>query len=139
MAKPTAAEIEERLAQLERENRRYRKAFASSTSLILIAAPKDGRIVDVNETLAAATGYSREELVGRITTDLGLWKQVEDRNQVLATLRRDGVVRDLEVEMRTKAGNRLDLRLSVEMVPDPDEPVLIGIGRDVTQHNRTIS
>jgi PAS domain S-box-containing protein len=40
------------------------------------------RILDVNDAFAAATGWRREEVVGRSETDLALWGSDEVRGQL---------------------------------------------------------
>ena len=51
---------------------KFRKIFETSSSLIAIYATPDGRIIDVNPAWEKTFAYSREEVIGRSLTDLGM-------------------------------------------------------------------
>jgi PAS domain S-box-containing protein len=48
---------------------KFSKAFLSSPDSIAISTIKDGRYVEINESLLRTTGYTREELIGHTAID----------------------------------------------------------------------
>ena len=45
----------------------------TTAGLMVITSEKDGRLLDVNDTLAKLLAYSREELLGHTVEELGIW------------------------------------------------------------------
>jgi len=41
---------------------------------------------------------------GRTSTDLGIWLNPKERDQMVAVVKRDGEVRDLELRLSVKSG-----------------------------------
>ena len=69
----------------------------------------EGRFIDVNEGLSRLTGYTREELIGRTTLELGLWADPSERAIVLQEMREQGRLSNREGQLRTKSG---EIRIS---------------------------
>ncbi len=109
-----------RVEQALRESEeRFSKAFHSSPAGMAISRLEDGRVLDVNEAFVRVSGFSRDELIGMSSLDIGIWVNPDDRRQLAEILQRDGFLRHLEKEFRTKSG---ELRHGLFNV----EPVCIG-------------
>ena len=76
------------------------------------------RIVQCNRTLAAATGYSREELIGRSVLNLCDPGCLEEARKALKLVRQAGRVSDVELLLRCKDGSTLDVSSNVSAVRD---------------------
>src|SRR5687767_14499387 len=102
------ARVREALRQSEASRREsqafFERSFHGNPTLMSIASAEDGRIIEVNPALLRASGYTREEIVGRTTLELGLWINPEQREEFFGLLRTAGTVRDLEADFRTKSG-----------------------------------
>ncbi|MBA4395101.1 MAG: hypothetical protein C0407_16240 [Desulfobacca sp.] len=59
------------------------KAFRASPDWMSISTMEEGRYIDVNDSFLRMSGYSREEAIGRTSTDLGLWVYPDDREKVV--------------------------------------------------------
>lgn len=118
--------------QLKLEDR-FRKAFNANPEPISIATIAEGRYIDVNESFLRVTGYRREEVIGRTSVELGFWERPEDRDKMIAALRRDGSVRDVEISFRTKSGERRDGLDSAEAIDVAGEECVFAIFKDVTE------
>ena len=60
---------------------RLARAFSLSSSMVLVMDADDGAIVDVNAAFEKITGFSRAEVLGKRTIDIGLWPDLELRSQ----------------------------------------------------------
>jgi PAS domain S-box-containing protein len=59
---------------LRKSEKKFLKIFHAAPALVGITTLAEGRFVDVNETCARILGYQREELIGRTSLELGIWK-----------------------------------------------------------------
>ena len=103
---------------------------ASPCALVLMSL--DGQFLDVNETFEAVSGYSRAEVLGRTSLELGLWGTPDERARVRAALLRDGRLKEREVRFRHKSGRLVDVLFSAEIVPVGGEPTVLMAGIGVT-------
>jgi PAS domain S-box-containing protein len=80
-------DAEERLAAaaeaLRLSESRYRTAFQTSIDPMTISRLKDGRFVDVNQAFLRAFGCKREEVVGKSSFELNIWKSPSDRRRLV--------------------------------------------------------
>jgi PAS domain S-box-containing protein len=124
---------EERLRESEE---RFGKAFESSPLALTITSLKTGRLLEVNETFARLSGYTREEAVGRTTLELGLWAEPADRAAELAVVVQQGRIRDVEYRFRMKNGRELVGMLSAEQIEIGGDPCALTVIEDVTERKR---
>lgn len=121
---------------LQQSEERFSKAFHSSPASLSITLLDDGRLLEVNSAFLRMTGYSREEVIGRATVDLGLWDQ-QDRIAMKQALREHGAIDSLEISFRKKSGEVRDGLLSAELIQLGDgESSVLGIAQDVTERYR---
>ena len=62
---------------------RFGKAFHANPAAIVLSEVETGRIVDANESFCRMYGFKREEAVGRLSVEIGVWSSLETRNQVM--------------------------------------------------------
>ncbi len=102
---------------LQQADAQYRRLFEQSWDAIYLTA-RDGKIVDANEAVLGLFGYSREEFVGLDARHL--FPRADDIRAFRRTMSADGAVDDLEVEIRTKAGDTAPGLLSASRRLAPD-------------------
>src|SRR5690606_18879834 len=105
-------------------------------TLMSIASADDRRIIEVNPSLVRASGYTREELIGSTTEELGLWVHDEQRQEFLHRLQTTGTVRDLEAEFRTKTGGQRSILLNADIIELGGRRCMLTVGVDVTERHR---
>ena len=59
-----------------------------------------GEFIDVNKTFCTASGFSREEVIGKLLYTFDLWVDLSRRDQFFEVLKRDGVVNCFPAEVR---------------------------------------
>ncbi|MCP5366887.1 MAG: EAL domain-containing protein [Hyphomicrobiales bacterium] len=127
-------EVEEALRQSEQM---FAAAFHQSPLLVSISTLEDGRFLAVNDTFHEATGFSREEMIGRTATDLGLVLP-ELREQYKETLIREGQVLGYEMPLRRRDGTVLIGRLSAERIFYGGGQALLALIEDVTDEKEAL-
>ena len=111
-------------------------AFAFSPLILCMTRLGDGRLVDVNQAFLRATGYARDELIGRRMEDLGLWIDPDIRARGLAALREGRGVRDTEARFRAKHGDEIVAILAAETVTIDGDACILTAAMDITDRVR---
>ncbi len=122
--------------ELRESEERFRVVFETTPDPVGITRVEDGTFVDVNEAMLEASGYRREELIGRSTLSLGIWADVDQRRLLLDSLAREGVVRDLETRFRVKDGRVITALVSARLVSIGGKPHILAVSRDVESIRR---
>jgi two-component system, cell cycle sensor histidine kinase and response regulator CckA len=91
---------------LRASEERFRRIFELMPNPLTLC-DAGGAMLDCNEAFCGISGFPREELLGRRTTDLGLWQDPEKHQRLEQALSREGEVRNVELELRRKDGKVL--------------------------------
>jgi len=100
------------------------EAFESSVSIVALLSADDGRFLEVNPAFYQITGYTPEQVVGRIPIDVGLWNDLEFRAQLWESLRAERRVVDAPARVQCADGRILNGRLHVELLPGKEHSEL---------------
>ena len=114
---------------------KFRKIFYSAPVLLTISDIENGRCVEVNNAFLEASGFSRDEVIVRSSTDLG-WISKEDRERLVAVLRTEGRVAGMDLTLTAKDGNRVHCLYCGEIITVGEKEHLLSIALDVTSQKR---
>lgn len=114
----------------------FLKAFSANPHPISITTIKEGRFIEANQSFFAISGYSRDELIGRTTAELGMWATDEARAAVTRMLAEQNSIRNLEVTMRSKNGELYVMLLSAEIVELNGQDCMLATASDITDRTR---
>jgi PAS domain S-box-containing protein len=121
---------------IRQSEERFSKAFNSSPHPMSITSLAEGRYLDVNDALLRDVGYSREEIIGRTVTELGVYVDPADRAIVFRELEEHGSIRDLEIKFRAKNGDVLFFSLSADIISLDGQKCLLTASHNVTERKR---
>jgi PAS domain S-box-containing protein len=124
---------------LRQSEERFAKAFRMAPSPMAIFTLDALRILDVNDAFTAATGWRREEVVGRAEADVEFWGQGALRDELEREMKHTGQVRSAEIELRSKDGVHCDYLLSAEIVEIHHERCVLSVMLDITERKQTES
>ena len=124
---------------LRHSEERFSKAFHMAPGPMVILAVEGLRILDVNAAFTAATGWHREEVVGRGEAELELWGEAAGREQIEHRLKESGQLRSVEVQLRAKDGTMGDFLMSAETVEIHETPCVLSLMVDNTERKQTES
>ena len=114
--------IEARTEALRRSERRFYQVFHAGPVAACLTTLDEERFLEVNAAFLTLTGYTRDEVLGRTTVELGMWSSAEDQKELEA---QGESFHDLEVGIKTKAGETRAVLLSGETIQlDGDEAML---------------
>ncbi|MCA1554163.1 MAG: PAS domain S-box protein, partial [Chloroflexi bacterium] len=130
------AERQQAEQALRESEERFAKAFRASPAAVVITRRADGVFLDANDSWERLFGYTRDETIGRTSSDLNLYSDPEQRVKFWKRLRESDNIRDVEIEFRTKSGEMRHMLVSIEMLQLGDVPALLGIFYDITARKR---
>ena len=111
---------------------KFHKAFHASPDSYTITRKKDGMYIEANEAFFRTTGYSRDEIIGHSSLDIGIWANPADRSQMLERIEREGGLHNVEARHRTKSGEMRSLLCSCDLITLKGEECIILIKHDIT-------
>jgi PAS domain S-box-containing protein len=121
------------LAERRKAEDRFYKAFNANPGPIAIATIPEERYLDVNESFLLATGFQRDEVIGRTSADLHFWTCPEERGRLMETLSEQGRVRDVEITFGTKSGEKRTGLESAEIIDIGGQACMLAILKDITE------
>jgi PAS domain S-box-containing protein len=130
----TARKLAE-MAMRESEEK-FSKWFRSSPEIIAINRVSDGKFLEVNDRYTRVTGYSREELIGHSSLEMGIWAKPNERERMLKVLKDKGRVTNEEYSLRTKSGDLRVMLFSAEQITLGNEPCLLSVTIDITDYRK---
>ena len=122
---------------LRHSEERFSKAFHMAPGPMAIFTLDGLRILDVNDAFTAATGWRREEVVGRGEAELEIWGQGELREDLERQIRESGHLRSVDVQLRAKDGMVGDFVMSAETVEIHGAPSVLSLMLDITERKQT--
>lgn len=111
---------------------RFTTVFREAPVWMAITDMNDATYVDVNEHALTASGFTREEVIGRTAVSVG-WLTADDRARLLQELADHGRIRDLEVQFHTKTGQSLYGWVSGKQITLRGRPHLLTVSADITE------
>lgn len=116
-------------------NERFAKALEVSPDAVVITRLADGQILEANDACTKLTGYQKEELIGKTTLGLNIYS-VDDREEIISRLEKDGKYVNFESILRRKDGKVLNTLSSAVVLEIKGEPCIFAIVHDMTKRKK---
>ena len=121
---------------LKQSEEKFRLSFMTGLDGFYWATLEDGRIVEINPVFEEVFGYSREQVIGRTSLELGLFQDPNDRAKMVTELKEQGFIKNLELIGRKKDGESITVSLSASTTWINNRAYILGIVRDVSERKR---
>lgn len=128
------AALAERTAELAQAEQRFRAIVEASPVPLLLSRMQDGAIRYANDRVERLIGAERGALLGKKTTDF--YFDASDRTRLLATIRDQGYVQDMEICIRRADGSPCWVAASVQSLSFDGEPTLATSLIDITERRQ---
>lgn len=111
----------------------FLQVFNTSHQPMSITTLAEGRYVEANPTFLSLLGYKREEVVGRTSLGLGIWKNRAQRTEMVTRLKNEEPVRDFETAIRGAKDQTLIWISSADLIDVDGVPCILVISDDITE------
>ena len=112
---------------------KFSRAFDSSPVAISITLLANGQFLEVNQTFEKQTGYSRDEVIGKNSLDLGLFADHQAILQFRQAVAANGAYSNLEISMLSKTGQKKIGLLSAEAIQFGGQSCILTVAEDITE------
>ena len=130
-----ASEVEQQTDLLSQSEQRFR-SFVENVNDVLFALTRDGVFTYVSPQWTTAFGYALDETIGQAFPPFVHPDDIPACAEFLQRVMTTGEkLSGVEYRVRCKAGDYVWYRANASRIIDPktSEPLLVGIGRDITQ------
>jgi PAS domain S-box-containing protein len=118
---------------LRSSEKKFSTAFHTSPDAVNINRMADGLYIEVNEGFCKITGYTPEDVIGKSSLELSIWKSPEDRNYLVQQLKNSGEVNNFEAPFVLKNGSTIIGLMSAKTINLNGEDCILTITRDITE------
>jgi PAS domain S-box-containing protein len=127
----------DRTAELQKSNELFSNLFNHNPASIAISGLIDGKLMDVNDAFLLLNGYSsKEEVLGKIIAELNMPVQPEQRGEIGRLLKDNKYIKNLEINMYDKQGNKKWIQLSAITLEVYNVPCLLSVSIDITERKK---
>jgi len=121
---------------LRQSEEKFRLVYSASPDAININRVDDGVYLDINEGFTRLTGYTRDDVLGRSSLELNIWRDPADRQRLVAGLREKGYYDNLEANFRRKDQSVGAALMSARLIEIGGQSCIISITRDISDMKR---
>ena len=114
----------------------FSRVFRSSPIAITVTRMNDGKFIELNDTAIKLLRYTRNELIGHTSVELGLYVNPDDRKTLIEKLRAKGEVRDFETHFYDKKKNIIITRQSLQIFDLEGEKCILSVYEDITERKK---
>lgn len=114
---------------------KYRRAFQFTSDAITITE-RDGTYIDVNDGFTNLTGFTKEDVIGKLSTEINIWSIPEDLEKLITGLKDRGYIENLESKFRRKDGSLITAIISANIIVLNNEPHILAIAHDISERKQ---
>ncbi|MBN1161744.1 MAG: PAS domain S-box protein, partial [Dehalococcoidales bacterium] len=91
------------------------------------------KYTEVNDSYTNCLGYTRKEIIGHTAEELNIWVNPDETNKIIAYMKKQGKMREVEHSVRTKHGQIRNWVCSGDTININGEPYMIAVAKDITE------
>ncbi|MFO7655466.1 MAG: PAS domain S-box protein [Bacteroidales bacterium] len=114
---------------------KYKAAFHTSPDSVNINK-MNGEYVEINEGFTRLTGYTEEEVIGKLSSEIDIWATPDDRERLVHGLQKDGIVENLESLFRAKDGTLIPALMSAKIIHLNNQPHILSVTRAIVYRKK---
>lgn len=112
---------------------KFTKTFENNPAAMAISSIEDGLFVDVNSSFLNKLGYLRSEVIGKTSSELELFVDLDNQREIIAELKKVGRIKDRELQVKCKNGSILTGLFSGEIINNQGKKSFLTVMVDITE------
>ena len=129
----SAAAIAAHESAMQTSEQKFERLFRKAAFGAALARLPDGLFIDINEAFEQMFGFTRDEVIGKSSVELGINRQPSIRSDLIEELRKGGVIRNQEITLHTRSGEARTFLNNVTVVEIGGQPHLLSTIQDITE------
>jgi PAS domain S-box-containing protein len=121
---------------LRQSEEKFASIFRLSPDPIVLFEMETQRIQDVNDAFVALFGFSREEVLGKTSLGLGIYKMPALRDRLYELMREHQIIKDFEFTAYRKDGEEILCLLSCQVMGINGRSLVFAVLRDLREMKR---
>ena len=125
--------------ELRESERKFATVFQSNPVSLTLVSAADGLFVDINDTFSRHSGYTRDEVIGKTSEELGFFADSNEHAQMVSLLRDQRHVDGMELRCRIKTGEIRTCRFSSTGILMGGRDYILSTIEDITERKQVES
>ncbi len=125
-------EIVKAKEKAEENEVKYKAAFYTSPDSVNINT-MEGEYVEVNDGFCRLTGYTKENVIGKFSSEIEIWEIQEDREKLMNSLKEFGIIENLESVFKSKDGKFIPALMSAKIITLKNKPHILSVTRGISE------
>jgi len=134
--KPVIFGVSKDVSQIQLSEEKFSKAFRSNSALMALSSSTNGVFVDVNDAFVNTLGYTRDEIIGKTSLEFNLFENQSTREVISNTFNNNLKIKELEIILINKTGDKITGLLSVERIYVGNELCFLSLFVDITKRKK---
>ena len=118
---------------IAKNNELLSRTFSVSQNLLSITLPTTGEFLEVNDAWCNATGWKRDEVIGRTANDIGIWGGENWRGGLIEDLIKNEQLHNYQKVAYFRDGKPRHLVVDAQLLKVADQPRVLMSCQDVTE------
>lgn len=117
---------------LKESEEKFKQAFETNPDAITINRLSDGKYVSVNQGFTQIFHYQPEEVLGRTSLEIGIWRSAEDRLKFTSLVQETGKIENFETTLVGSNGELFACLVSSSVMDYDGAPHILSTTKDIT-------
>jgi PAS domain S-box-containing protein len=118
---------------LLKSEEKFSKAFHNSPVPMCITTLNKPQFIEVNRSFEEQIGFTNEELKDRFLSDVSITYEIINTEEIIQSLTKKGLIRNQEITIHIKNGDKRICLLSSEIFEIGGEPCALNVLLDITE------
>jgi PAS domain S-box-containing protein len=116
--------VEDRTRELEKTKELYEDLYNNAPTMYLSVSVEDTMVQECNTTYLQKTGFDKEEVIGKSIFDFYHADSLENAQEVFQQFVENGVIRNKELQLRKKNGEKIDVLMNASAAIDKNGKII---------------
>ncbi|MEN6454829.1 MAG: CHASE domain-containing protein [Prolixibacteraceae bacterium] len=116
---------------------KFNKFFENNPAYMIVSTVPDREFYEVNDAFLKATGFTKQEVIGKTSKELQIIEDDDNASHILETIRKNGTVSDIGLKLRTKTGQIIDGLYSGTIIESQGKEYFLSVLIDVSAQKQT--